>query len=117
MKHTLILIISLLFLSCQSNSQNTTNKAKNNSRVTQLLAKYKEQPHRIALNGCSFSYNETPFELGISVKDLVEILGPYDYHHLWSFVWKDLGIVCSTNSKQEDSNNIIEYIYIYIYEY
>jgi len=109
-----IIISSFLFIACNGKAQTVSDKAKDNNKVAQMLDAYQKQPHRIALNGCSFSYNEQPFQLGTTIKELVSILGDYDYFNLRYYVWKDIGIVCSAKSKIEDINNELTYIYIYM---
>ena len=109
-----LLVFALICSSCNTNSQNSINKAAVNDQVTQKLAEYKQQEHRLAFSGCKFSYNEQFFNLGMTIEEVVTILGPYDYHHLWSYVWGDIGIVCSTNTKNETLTDVLEYINVYM---
>ncbi|WP_417237004.1 hypothetical protein [Bizionia paragorgiae] len=39
-----------------------------------MLDAYEKQPHRLAFSGCEMTYNEKPFKLEITVKELINVL-------------------------------------------
>ena len=90
------------------------NKAKDTPEVRKMLEVYRKQDHRIAFSGCEMTYNEKPFRLGMTIKELIEIFGEYDYFNQGSYVWKKASIVVSTSQLQENILNPHIYIYIYI---
>ena len=109
-----LLVFALICSSCNTNSQTSINKAAVNDQVTQKLAEYKQQEHRLAFNGCEFNYNEQPFQIGMTIKELVDIFGNYDYFNLRYYVWENVGLVFSADSKEENIGNNSTYIYIYM---
>ncbi|WP_417237005.1 hypothetical protein [Bizionia paragorgiae] len=109
-----IIISSILLIACNGKAQTVNNKAKDNNKVAQMLDAYQKQPHRIALNGCSFSYNEKPLKLETTIKELVETLGKYDSFSRGGYIWSKQGIVIHSTLAEEDINHMSKYIYIYM---
>jgi len=91
----------------------SSSKAKDTPEVRNMLAAFAKQAHRIEFNGCEMLYNGKPFELGMTIKELVDIFGPYDLFNRGFYVWKAAGIVFVVESNDENVNHITNYIYVY----
>jgi len=114
------LLIILLLSACSETespaSVERKNKMKDNSQTRAMLAAFKQQKHRLEFNGCEMLYNGTPFRLGMTVKELEGIFGPYDFFSSGRYVWKEVGIVfVSSKITKEDINTVMVFAYIYIY--
>ena len=113
-----ILLSLMILLSCTAQTKKMKSKAKNTAEVTKMLEAYKNQKHRLAFNGCEMTYNEKPFKLGMTVKELVEVFGEKYYFHRGFFIWKKIGVVVSINYESLDNeldlNKKSTYIYIYM---
>ena len=94
-------VISYVMLtSCIGQTKNTSSKAKDTPEVAKMLEAYNKQEHRLAFNGCEMTYNKKPFGLGMTVKNLINILGSNYIFHRGLFIWKNIGITVSTNNKK-----------------
>ena len=91
----------------------SSSKAKDTLEVRNMLAAFAKQAHRIEFNGCEMYYNGKPFELGMTIKELVDIFGPYDLFNRGFYVWKAAGIVFVVESNDENIDHKTEYIYLY----
>ncbi|MHC9089636.1 DUF7738 domain-containing protein [Tenacibaculum sp. IMCC1] len=93
------------------------SKAKNTPEVAKMLESYHKQEHRLAFNGCEMTYNDKPFRLGMTIKEVIKLLGQKYSFHRGVYIWKDIGAVFSTNKdKYETNEDILKKItYIYIY--
>lgn len=74
-KYSIYLIVIVLLSSCTGTSQSNTNMAKDTPEVNAMLEAFNKQQHRIELNGCEMLYNGKPFQLGMSIEELILILG------------------------------------------
>jgi len=86
----------LLIMGCNESDQryNTVleSKANSNPSVDAMLAEFRAQAHRIELNGCQLLYNDKPLHLGMSIRELQSVFGPYDFFNRGYYVWKGAGI-------------------------
>jgi len=92
----------------------SSSKVKDTPEVRNMLAAFAKQAHRIEFNGCNMRYNGKPFELGMTIKELVDIFGPYDLFNRGFYVWKAAGIVFAEKSRKERIENPSGYLYIYM---
>ena len=108
-------VISYVMLtSCIGQTKNTSSKAKDTPEVAKMLEAYNKQEHRLAFNGCEMTYNKKPFGLGMTVKNLINILCSNYIFDDGFYIWKEIGITTSINSEKHNSNSIILYIYVYM---
>lgn len=118
MKHIITIIISVcLLIACNGKAQtnkNNASKAKNIPEVNKMLGAYHKQKHRLAFNGCEMTYNEKPFKLGMTIEELINVLGKYDVFFKGFYLWEDSGITVVTESESKDESNSIIYIYMYM---
>lgn len=117
MKKLKYILITLLITTCNGTSQTkqtVNNKAKNTPEVKQMLSDFNKQKHRLGFNACEMMYNNKPFKLGMTIKELVEVFGEYDDFHRGGFIWKNIGIVCSSDSTEKNINSKLLSIYIYM---
>lgn len=118
MKHIITIIISsFLLMSCNGKAQtnkNNASKAKYIPEVNKILEAYHKQEHRLAFNGCEMTYNEKPFKLGMSVKEIKEIFGYYETTDLGAIIYKNQGLVFATNEKNISLSSVVNIVYIYM---
>lgn len=118
MKHILIIIISTLIIACKGNSQNIADKSKNIPEVTTMKKQFLSQEHRLQFNGCQMLYNDKPFYLGMTAKELISVLNDNYTYSRGFLIWKTKGITASINKnklgEEFDENKLITYIYIYM---
>jgi len=113
------LLVILLLSACSETEPPTSverkNKMKDNPQTRTMLAAFKQQKHRLEFNGCEMLYNGIPFRLGMTVKELKGIFGPYDFFSKGHYIWKEAGIVFGDKIKdKEDKNKAIRGVYIYM---
>lgn len=117
MKHIITIVISSFLLACNGKAQtnkNTSNKAKDTPEVNKMLEAYHKQKHRLAFNGCEMSYNEKPFKLGMSVKEIKKIFGDYETTDLGAIIYRNQGVVFATSEKNISLSSVIDIVYIYM---
>ena len=109
-----ILISLIVLLSCTAQTKKMKTKAKNTAEVTKMLEAYKNQKHRLAFNGCEMTYNEQPFELGMTIRELTGLFGSYDDFSRGFYTWKDIGITALIDNDENNENSETIYLYIYL---
>lgn len=121
MKKLAYILIILLIIACNGTSKTkeiVSNKAKNTPEVQKMLSAFNKQKHRLEFNACEMLYNNKPFKLGMTIKELVSVFGVYDFsnnnYHSTYFSWKDIGIVVSMNEVIISDTAPITFIYIYM---
>ncbi|MBL7560899.1 hypothetical protein JAO71_13915 [Olleya sp. YSTF-M6] len=107
-------IIISFFIQTSCKEQKDNIKIKNTPQVSQMLESYNKQKHRLAFNGCEMTYNEKPFSLGMSLKDLNNVFGEYETTDLGAIIFKDIGIVFAGNDKNVKPSSTINIIYLYM---
>ena len=90
------------------------SKAKNTSEVTKMLEAYNKQEHRLAFNSCEMTYNDKPFKIGMTIKELKKIFGDYETTDLGAVIYKNQGIVFATSEKKIDLSSTINIIELLI---
>ncbi|GFD83890.1 hypothetical protein KUL118_67520 [Tenacibaculum sp. KUL118] len=108
-----ILLSLMILLSCSVQTKKMKSKAKNTPEVAKMLEAYDKQEHRLAFNGCEMTYNEKPFKQGMTIEELINVLGNYSSRHKMFYIWKDIGIVISAKENL-GINAKSRYIYIYM---
>ncbi len=116
----LLLVLAFFLHACDASTNTKTgdildSKAKATPEVQAMVEAFRAQAHRIELNGCEMLYNGKPFRLGMTVRELVDILGAYDFFNRGYYVWKVLGIVAVRDVDiAEDVNTEITGFVIYM---
>lgn len=95
MKRIVMMILTLWICACNAPEQDISepaSMAKNTSEVKKMIDVFDKQEHRIELNDCELLYNDKAFELGMSVRQLIGVFGPYDYFNRGYYVWEKAGV-------------------------
>ncbi len=71
MKHILYIFILVLFANCQRPTTKKQIMDKNTPEYKAFMA----QENRFELNGCELKYNDKPFKLGMTIKEMENVFG------------------------------------------
>lgn len=112
MRKNLLLIAMFALVSCDVSEpeyEAMKSRAKEIPEVKSLLVAFKEQKHRIELNGCDMFYNGVPFNVRMSIREITSIFGAYDLfdRERGLYGWSDAGLFFQTErgeKESEDSN-------------
>ena len=95
MKRTLWFAMLILF-GCDLKGHDVKSsevKALSTPEVARMVEKFKRQESQLEMNGCEFLSNGKQFFLGMNVRELIGVLGEYDYFNRGYYVWEDHGVV------------------------
>lgn len=85
---------------------NLESKARDVPAMREMLETFHSQRNRLKFTGCLFDYNDQSFGLGMSVEQVVNVLGPYDYFNRGYYVWRNAGLILASTKAREEGNDV-----------
>jgi len=114
MRDFLNITLFLLLAACSAEEKaekSEISRAKDMPKVGEILEGFHAQENRLQISVCEFNYNDSSFRLGVSVDEMVDVLGPYDYFNRGYYVWKNVGVVfASTQTREERASAVLDIV-------